>query len=65
MLKAHLVKFHKDKDDDSLWVRFCEILSEIETRQFDIEATFSHLLSVIKENTTLKKKYEHIEKPMD
>ena len=58
LIDAHLAKLHKDKDANSLWCRFNEILGKIQDLEMDNEATFNHLIKVIEENSTLKKKVD-------
>lgn len=46
LIRESLVKSHKDKDDDSLYVRFNEILQRVESLECSLDATWNGLLSI-------------------
>ena len=48
LLSSFLVKHHLDKDADSLFVRFNELLKRIEALECDAEATHESYLRVAK-----------------
>lgn len=56
LLREHLVKFHKDKDGDSLSCRFGELLQRIEDMECSMKATWNSYMRTGEELKKLKEK---------
>jgi hypothetical protein len=50
LICEYLVKCHKDKDDNSLYVRFCELLQRIETLECNLESTWSCFMAAAEQH---------------
>ena len=49
LIREFLVKFHKDREDDSLFVRFGELQQRIESLECSLEATWNTMLTIAEE----------------
>ncbi len=47
MISEHLVKSHKDKDDDSLFCRFGELLGYVSDLEISYDATWNSYLKAL------------------
>ena len=53
LLREHLIKFHKDKDENSLWCRFNELLCRIDDMEISHAATWTSFISTTEELTKI------------
>jgi hypothetical protein len=56
LLREHLIKFHKDKDENSLWCRFNELLCRIDDMEISHAATWNSFLNAAEELKKTKEK---------
>lgn len=54
LLRKHLVKLHVDKDENSLFCRFSEIMGEIEALQWDVQSWQRVCNAISKHNREVK-----------
>jgi len=57
LLGEHLIKFHKDKDKNSLWCRFCELMRRVRDMECSMESTWNCFLSTAEELKKTKEKH--------
>lgn len=50
LISKFLVGLHKDKDENSLWVRFNSLMNRAFDQQISSEATFKAYIKVLAEN---------------
>jgi hypothetical protein len=53
LLGEHLIKLHKDRDENSLFVRFGELLHRVESMEIDREAIWRGYINTLKKNKEL------------
>lgn len=56
LIREYLVKCHKDKDDNSLFVRFGELQQRIESLECSLESTWNSFVCIAEQVKILKQK---------